>query len=262
MTHIEGPILADWTLSMAAEIVTDVEATKNANLNRLRQLTDTSERGAGFGPDNSAVIELTEIVAQLADVEARAVKHLEKTMKAHPLGPWMKAQKGVGAKQCARLLATIRDPYWNDADDSPRTLRQLWRFCGLDVVPAGVQDRPDSQSADGPGAAPSKRKGQLVTWNPEARQRIWLIASKTVMFRDSGYRAVYDAGREKYAEAVHEAECKRCGPKGKPAQPGSALSAGHQHARAVRLVAKEILRDVWRESRRLHGVVDEETVAA
>ena len=58
---------------------------------------------------------------------------------------------------------------------------------------------------------------------------------------------------DEYADAVHAAECKRCGPKGKPAQPGSPLSAAHQHARAIRLIAKAILRDLWTESERLHN---------
>jgi hypothetical protein len=77
----------------------------------------------------------------------------------------------------------------------------------------------------------------------------------------SPYRAVYDAGRVKYAEAVHPAACRRCGPAGHPAAAGSPLSSGHQHARALRLVMKEILRDLWSESRRIHGVEDEEASA-
>lgn len=42
------------------------------------------------------------------------------------------------------------------------------------------------------------------------------------------------------------------GPAGKPAPTGSPLSTGHQHARALRLVAKTVLRDLWREARRIH----------
>jgi hypothetical protein len=70
----------------------------------------------------------------------------------------------------------------------------------------------------------------------------------------SPYRETYDKTRVKYAEAVHEAPCTRCGPKGHPAAIGTPLSAGHQHARAMRAMSKEILRDLWREARRLHEV--------
>ena len=68
----------------------------------------------------------------------------------------------------------------------------------------------------------------------------------------SPYRAVYDDTRAKYADATHQHPCARCGPKGKPAQPGTPLSDGHKHARALRNVAKEILKDLWREARRIH----------
>jgi hypothetical protein len=33
---------------------------------------------------------------------------------------------------------------------------------------------------------------------------------------------------------------------------GTPLSPGHQHARAVRIVAKEILKDLWIEARNLY----------
>lgn len=44
----------------------------------------------------------------------------------------------------------------------------------------------------------------------------------------------------------------RCGPAGKPAPEGSPLSDGHKHARAIRITAKAILRDLWIESRGLY----------
>ena len=79
--------------------------------------------------------------------------------------------------------------------------------------------------------------------------RAYLAAESCMKQRESPYRAVYDATRVKYADAVHSAECARCGPSGHPAMPGSALSDGHKHARGLRAVAKEILRDLWREAR-------------
>lgn len=114
------------------------------------------------------------------------------------------------------------------------------------------QVRFDVQSSS-VGVAATPRRGQRANWSADAKMRAHLIAVSCLKTTDSPYRPVYDAGREKYAGAVHPAECRRCGPSGSPAPAGSPLSAGHQHARAIRLMAKAILRDLWIEARRLHG---------
>ena len=59
------------------------------------------------------------------------------------------------------------------------------------------------------------------------------------------YRAVYEAARSRYTDRTHASTCVRCGPSGKPATEGSDWSLSHQHAAALRLVGKEILRDLW-----------------
>jgi hypothetical protein len=59
------------------------------------------------------------------------------------------------------------------------------------------------------------------------------------------YRTVYEAARENAAEKVHGTDCVRCGPSGKPALAGTPWSAAHQHAHGLRIVGKEILRDMW-----------------
>jgi hypothetical protein len=87
--------------------------------------------------------------------------------------------------------------------------------------------------------------------------RAYLVAVSIVK-AGGPYREVYDVARAKYLDAVHAAPCKRCGPAGKPAQPGSPISAGHQHARALRIVAKEVLKDLWREAKRLHENVQDD----
>ena len=249
-----GPILADPTLALAAEVVDDLEKVKIANQNRLRTLTMGGEHGHGMTLDHPDVKRLAALVKALEDAEHQATLNLGRVMRHHPLGAWVKASKGVGEKQAARLLASIRDPYWNDLHNRPRTVRELYRFCGMDVVGTSAHTSAESNCRSGAGVAPSKVRGERVTWSPDARMRLWLIASKCVMVGHGGpYRAQYDEGRAKYADATHATECKRCGPKGKPAQPGSPLSAAHQHARAIRLVAKLILRDLWNEAKRLRG---------
>ena len=59
------------------------------------------------------------------------------------------------------------------------------------------------------------------------------------------YRDVYVSAREAADGRLHTAECVRCGPSGRPARPGSPWSNGHAHAHALRIVGKELLRDMW-----------------
>lgn len=251
-----GPILADPVLGLFADVVDDLESVRVANANRLRQLTDMGDRGHGMSIKHPEVKRLSDLVDVLAASEHQAVLALQRSMRNHPLGSWVKATAGVGEKQAARLIATIRDPYWNDLHNRPRTVSELWAYCGLHVLHPDCHMASEAHTGDqapnAAGVAPKHQRGQKSNWNNLARQRVWLIAESCVKVTQSPYRSVYDAGRAKYAESVHPAPCVRCGPKGKPADTGTPLSAGHQHARAMRLMCKEILRDLWREAQRIH----------
>lgn len=267
----EGPILA-----LLADVLDDLERTRIANENRLRQLTrdeidkDGEERGFGLSPDMPQVAALADLVSALASLEHQATLQLQRALRKHPLGPWVKAQVGIGEKQGARLIAAIGDPYWNTLYSRPRLVSELWAYCGLHVLPAtqmvnapqdglgggGKQGDPghtvhDAQIAIA-GVAPTRTRGQRANWSATAKMRAYLCAESCIKQARSPYRAVYEAGRAKYTDAIHQIDCKRCGPSGKPALAGTPISAGHQHARAMRLVSKEILRDLWRESKRLH----------
>lgn len=269
---LAGPILADPVLGLLADAVDDLETVRIANANRLRQLTDTGENGHGLPEDHPYALRLRKLVDGLDTAEHDAVLALQRAMRDHPLGAWVKSTAGVGEKQAARLLAVVRDPYWNDQFDRPRLVSELWAYCGFHVIHPGRQDvtgTPEDRAAGVPthpaghtstdthsrcagGVAPKKMRGRKANWNQDARMRVWLIATSCIKSAQAPYRAVYDAGRLKYADATHSAPCVRCGPAGKPAAAGTPLSAGHQHARAVRLMCKEILRDLWREAARLH----------
>ena len=266
-TAVSGPLLADEVLGVLAEVLDDLETVRIANENRLRILTtpvdqmdkDGERRGSGLSTDDKAVVRLVAVIEGLKKVEHQAVLDLAIRMRHHPLGAWAKNTPGIGEKQLARLLAVIRDPYWNDGKDEddepydrPRLVSELWAYCGLHVLHPADPGTFDTQDPRVGGVAPKRQKGQKVDWNQAARQRIWLIAQSCIKVEHSPYRKIYDAGRAKYAEAVHSGDCVRCGPKGKPALAGSPLSDGHKHARAVRLMMKEILRDLWTESKRLH----------
>lgn len=291
-----GGFLLDPTLALLADLVDDLEGVRIATDNRLRALTrgvadsDGEVRGLGLDSTHPAVARVTKISATIAAAEHGAELALKASLRAHPLGPWMAGQVGIGEKQGARLLAAVGDPFWNSLHNRPRTVSELWAYCGLHVVsagrstgdsqcppaggdpvpaaqarigvpsPCGSGDRypgggdthSDSGRLTGPGVAPARARGQRANWNGDARKRCWLVAQSCIKAVDSPYREVYDEGRAKYADAVHQVECRRCGPAGKPAAAGSPLSDGHKHARAIRLQMKAILKDLWLASRALY----------
>jgi hypothetical protein len=289
-TDVVGPFLRSPLLGLAAVTLDDVEHTMLASQNRLRQLLDTSERGFGLTEMHPDVIRLASLVGQLEDTYGDATKNLQRIMRQHPLFEWSATKPGIGEKQFARLLAAIGDPYWNDATNEPRRVSQLWAYCGYHVIfpdshatpetqsasavgsnspadqPAndtqyrfvsgsnhpGDQEPFDTQSASVVGVAPVRRRGMQSNWSGEAKMRAYLCAESCIRQAHSPYRAVYDAARVKYAEALHQVPCVRCGPAGHPAQVGSELNLGHKHARGLRAVSKAILRDLWIEARRLH----------
>lgn len=291
----------DHLLLLAADILDDLESSRIANENRLRSLREFELQST---PEYLA---LAQTVAGLKSLEHAAELSLKHIIRKHPLGGWVKRTVGVGEKQGARLLAAIGDPYWNTLHDRPRTVSELWAYCGYHVLPStkvesvpndrasmaslpAGQPLPDTQKvcASGhkspadhevhddhvsvvggnqtdnsghlqiathyvnAGVAPTRQRGQRANWSGTAKMRGFLVAESCIKNRRSPYRTVYDGGRLKYADAVHTVACRRCGPKGKPAPAGSPLSDGHKHARAMRLVAKAILRDLWIEAKHLN----------
>lgn len=267
-----APVLADPFLALAADVLDDLERVRIANENRLRQMTrdvtdtDGEERGFGLPAEHPDVARLGSLVGALAKAEHDAELQLGRLLRRHPLGPWVKAQLGVGEKQAARLLAAIGDPYirpeMTDEDDTveparPRTVSELWALTGY---------RPGQR----------RRKGEKANWSATAKMRAFNIAESTfkqlrapchVVKGERGeylraehvegcgcspYRVLYDQGRTKYTGTLHDTECTRCGPKGNPAPTGSPRSAAHQHQMAIRLATKAFLRDLWREAKRLH----------
>lgn len=232
-------LLWDPVLQTLAAGLNDIEATRVAQSNRYRILTTTAEdsdgevRGFGLPVDHPAVAALDAQLKTLEFLDAQMTKALSKQLRMHALHPWVKRQKGIGEKTVARLLGTIKDPYWNDLHDRPRTVGELFAFCGV----------------AGPGQR--RQRGQTSNWNADARKRVWIMTGPII--RGNGpYRAVYDAARERYAEKTHTAACAQCGKKGAPAAVGSEWRDGHKHAGAIRLVMREILRDLWTEARAIY----------
>ena len=238
-----GPILDDPTLRVLAETLDDLENLRKATENRVRQLTrceadeDGIVRGHCLPDDNKNVQKLGLTLDLIAQAEKQAVSNLELAMKNHPLGPWVKAQNGLGLKTVARLLSAIGDPYANELHGRPRTVSELWAYCGF-----AVHD----------GKAQRRARGQKSNWSDTARMRTWNIVQPIIKNRNSPYRHLYDQVKVGLQGSVYDEHYEGRKFQGKPIVVGQPLSAGHIHARAQRVVMKTILKDLWIESKRIH----------
>jgi len=255
--------LLDPALCFAADVLDDLERVRTANESRLRQLTRSAEdadgelRGFGLDESHPDVARLAALVDTLKRVEHDAVLQLQRQMRRHPLHSWVKAQRGVGEKQAARLLAAIGDPYINAATGLPRTVSALWAYCGLHVVSGsqavGGGGDPGRHFIDAQalhaGVAPQRARGQQANWSVRAKTRAYLIAESCLkqilkpchaaafegrwlpMHYDvcicSPYRVVYDRRRIRTATTHLD------------------WTDGHSHNDALRVASKAILRDLW-----------------
>ncbi|MFJ4173343.1 hypothetical protein [Microbacterium sp. NPDC089696] len=239
-----GHLLYSGYLCLLSDSLDDIESLRIATENRVRALTrneadrDGEIRGLGLDARSPEVATAMAMLDTMKSLEHEATKALQREVRKSPLYGWVKRSRGIGEKQAARLLAVIGNPYWNDLHDRPRTVSELWAYAGYSVIG---------------GTAQRRHKGVKSNWNDKAKSRAFLMAQSCVKAVGGHYREVYDAAREQYVDAVHPVDCVRCGPAGKPALAGTPLSAGHQHARALRRVSKEILRDLWIEARAVHA---------
>lgn len=237
----------DPVLGTLASTVSDLEAIRISLSNRLWSLThpvadaDGILRTFGLEDDDPAVLAVAELLTGAQTLEKSAIKAMQKRMQKHVLYEWVKSNKGVGEKTAARLLSALGDPYMKeqyveDGDEfrriyKPRSVSELWAYSGYGVVN---------------GMAPSRKKGQKSNWNPEIRMRTYLIAETSVKCNGT-YKPVYDAAKLHAVETPHTTDCVRC-----KAKAGEPLGAGHAHARALRRVSKEILRDLWTLAKEWH----------
>lgn len=278
------PLVVEPLLFVSATTHNDLEQQRIASQNRLRILTATEPdedgvvRGFGLDERHPDVARLTIIVDGLTQLEHDAELGLKHALRRCAIHPWVLTQKGLGEKQFARLLAAIGDPYWNTAKDQPRTVSQLWAYCGLHVLPAGhfttvargadasgdpaSQSNPDTPTSsagqsipatreDGAstsdpghsrhdtqsaiaGVAARRRRGQQANWSTDAKTRAYLCATSCIKQSDTPYRLVYDKRRAHTAKTHPD------------------WTPGHSHNDGLRIVAKEILKQAWREARRLH----------
>lgn len=137
----------------------------------------------------------------------RLVRQMWKMAKGTELRAFAEATKGLGP--AVILFAASAPPL-----DGFRTVSSLWRYCGLNVHE---------------GAAPKPKRGQKLGYSPRLQAyAIIRLADPCIKCTAGPFRSVYDARRE-HTEATHPEWTK-----------------AHSYADARRVLAKAILRDVWR----------------
>lgn len=210
-------------LRLFAEMYEDAQKARIGCENRVRSATVDEDLTAA-------------LLAALGNAENELKKALAKQYKRTvpaPIQEWAKQTKGIGKTSphlLARLLGVIGHPvlatphHWEGEGtdrvlvaDPPflRNVAKLWAYCG--------HGDPSRKRAKGMSAAQAASLG-----NPRAKMIVHLLAESVVKQKNEDYRLVYDTRRE--ATAVTHPD----------------WSKGHSHNDALHIVAKEILRDLWR----------------
>lgn len=247
------PSLLNPSLYMFASLLDDIEGIRKAAANRrlilttgvkpdpetgeLRPMKDGIDRAFHLDEDHPNVAVLDGLIGALGSLEHGTTLALNRAMRAHPLAPYQKQAKGVGEKQLARLLAAIGDPYLRSLPDGstvPRTVSQLWAYCGLHTLPTGrMTTDTHLLCAGGEREAAKRRKGQQANWSTDAKTRAYLIATSCIK-QTGEYRDLYDERRAHTAVSHPD------------------WTPGHSHNDALRIVSKRVLRDLWRAARDYH----------
>ena len=262
-------LLDDPILTLAADTLDDLERVKIASQNRLRSLTcDTPDadgvlRGSAMPLAHPEVARLAALVQMVEAAEHQAVLNLQRAMRSHPLGPWVKAQRGIGEKQAARLLAKIGDPCVNATAGTYRTVSQLWAYCGLHVVAGGDPGQAATDThCPAAGVAARRQKGQKANWSTDAKTRAWLIVQSCMKQLDASCKT--DTGIAEHVEGCG------CSPyrvvidqrRQRTAATHPDWTPGHSLNDAMRVASKRLLRDLWREARRCHGFAEIDALLA
>lgn len=208
---------------------------------------------AGITPDGAMVAIFQHALA----IEGVVGKQLDRTLRGHPLHGFCKQEHmhGVGVRQLARLLATIGDPLIRPAVIDRET-KEI-------IAPERPRRGPDELKqycGHGDPERSQRRKGHRVEYNPAAKMRLRMVADRA---QQSGVRKLDGCDDTQHYDLEHrhavshlgqvyldaraawvDHECERCkGP----------CSKAHQDNHALRIVGKEILKDLWRYARATPG---------
>lgn len=264
-------------LRVWAEMFNDAQEARIEGMNKIgfsvgtkksHDITDSGKyyklQNKSAGVDPVTYLPYIHALELAEEASERALHATYKRVVPKPIRAWQVDAKGIGVHLVSRLLGHLGDPriatphFWQGtgtkrtlmvADSYERTLAQLWQYCG--------HGDPTRRIRKGMTADELAQLGK-----PDLKMIVHLIADRAILepgrsvdllltgdqHADTAqrhYRRVYEERRLVTAERLHATECVRCGPSGKPAAVLSPWSKAHQQADALRIVGKEILRDLW-----------------
>lgn len=210
-------------LKASARIFHDLQTNRKGILSRIRQ--------ADIDP---AYYEPTAEAIRIAEREAKKNLIACYRLVVEPqIIEWQQSTRNIGEHTLALLLGEIGHPV------IARTFMSVGTGESRTLVFTGMKTRrvSDLWSYCGHGAPSKRRRGMtveeaLACGSPAAKTAVWKLATAQVKevkrFGENPYRHVYDEMRDRYDDTHPE------------------WTNGHQQAAAIRVVGKEILRDLWR----------------
>lgn len=241
-------------LRVWAEMFNDSQLARIAATNR-------AERG---GVDPTPYQPYTDALVVAEHACALGMRRCYRRVVPPELVAWQKANGGIGEHLVARLLGHLGHPrhatphHWEGtgtnralyADERyERTLAQLWQYCGHGDPTRRVRKGMTADELAGLGKPDLKMIVHLIAdravLEPGRSVDLLLAGEQHPGYAQRRYRQVYERRRLVTADRLHATECVRCGPSGKPAAVLTPWSKAHQQADALRIVGKEILRDLW-----------------
>lgn len=127
------------------------------------------------GDSNGNVTVAEHFSDRFQGIEDELSAIIGRTVKDHPVWPWLDEVKGIGPGLAGAILAPIDIRRAN-------SVSALWKYAGQGVTD-GERDRP--------------RKGEKLPYNAGLKRNCYLVAT-SFMRANSPYRAVYDEAKSYY----------------------------------------------------------------
>jgi len=212
-------------------LAVQVQEARIALENQLRQTTKVAGKvfwAEEIPPEIKASMELTTSgvgktrLAELRKLEDEFVRNTEREFKKtrwyNEVAIPAAGGQGLGPMIAGALLWSI------GSAGRFASFGKIVRYAGLDVTPGG--------------AAPKRRKGQRVTWNPYLRTTLFKLTEVWNKMKESQWRAMWDAQKAIYIQTRPDLlEVKN--------KSGKDVSKGKIHNMARRKVQREFLRNLY-----------------
>lgn len=183
--------------------------------------------------------ETDELDKRMVDLEGYIDHRIAALLSNHPAYPWFSRVKGIGKENIGKIVGLV------DIEKAA-TVSALWSFCGFAPDPAT-------------GKSMKRTTGTTLAYNSQLRSMCWRLA--TSLLRAKGKYYDFYLKQKERLEARFATEGKAIVPAtglpkkdGKRYEPDNAISEGHVHNMALRLMIKLFLSHLWLTWRQAKGL--------